>query len=323
VKPINFEALARLPEVQYYETAFRTATGVPLRVVAPDGTARAGSPCHENPFCALAARSPGGCAACAETESRALASVSSPSLRDEGVGRGQGRGVPISSAFNDRMFSLAPRQLYCYAGLTVVTVPVVTGGRHIATLLSGQVFRREPTARDFLMVSRMLGGAGNGDWLKRARRAYFDTPVVTSERFQAVLQLLSVYARFLSDFADRRLTVSMPDEPAAVANAKQFVQSHVEEPIDLTQVVEHVHVSRFYFCKLFKKATGMTLTEYVARVRTEKAKSLLGDSSMRISEVVFAAGFGSVPRFNSVFRRLVGMAPTQYRESLRGGGRET
>jgi AraC-like DNA-binding protein len=102
-----------------------------------------------------------------------------------------------------------------------------------------------------------------------------------------------------------------------VASAKQFVQSHAEEPITLAQVVEHVHVSRFYFCKLFKKATGMTLTEYVSRVRVEKAKALLVDPSLRVSEVVYAAGFGSIPRFNSVFKRYVGMPPTEYRASLR------
>jgi two-component system response regulator YesN len=61
----------------------------------------------------------------------------------------------------------------------------------------------------------------------------------------------------------------------------------------------------------------MTLTEYIARVRVEKAKTLLVNPSLRISEVVFAAGFGSIPRFNSVFKRYVGMPPTEYRASLR------
>ena len=102
-----------------------------------------------------------------------------------------------------------------------------------------------------------------------------------------------------------------------MANAKRFVQAHVDEPITLAQVVEHVRVSRFYFCKLFKKATGMTLTEYVGRVRVEKAKMLLVDPSLRVSEVVYAAGFGSIPNFNSVFKRHVGMAPSAYRQTLR------
>jgi AraC-like DNA-binding protein len=76
-------------------------------------------------------------------------------------------------------------------------------------------------------------------------------------------------------------------------------------------------VSRFYFCKLFKKATGMTLTQYVGRVRVERAKTLLVDPSLRVSEVVYAAGFGSIPNFNSVFKRHVGMAPSKYRQTLR------
>ena len=78
-----------------------------------------------------------------------------------------------------------------------------------------------------------------------------------------------------------------------------------------------MRVSRFYFCKLFKRATGMTLTEYVTRVHLEKAKTLLVDPSLRITEIVFASGFGSVPRFNSAFKRYMGMPPTEYRETLR------
>ena len=106
-------------------------------------------------------------------------------------------------------------------------------------------------------------------------------------------------------------------EPFAVGSAKKFIQSHATETITLEEVLQHVHVSRFYFCKLFKRTTGVTLTEYVARVRMEKAKELLVDPSLRISEIVFAAGFGSIPQFNSVFKRFVGMSPSEYRTTLR------
>jgi AraC-like DNA-binding protein len=198
-----------------------------------------------------------------------------------------------------------------------VAAPVIVGGQHVATLLSGQVFRREPTERDFLMIIKMLEGGQGNDWVRKARQAYFATPVLTADRFQAVVQLLEVFAQYLADFAGRQAMAATEADPEPVASAKQFVQSHAEEPITLDQVVEHVHVSRFYFCKLFKKATGMTLTDYVLRVRIEKAKTLLVDPSLRISEVVFAAGFGSIPRFNSVFKRHVGMAPSEYRAALR------
>ncbi len=87
------------------------------------------------------------------------------------------------------------------------------------------------------------------------------------------------------------------------------------KPLDFDELA--VHVSRFHFCKIFKKSTGMTLTEYVARIRIEKAMAMIADPSLRITEVVFASGFGSIPQFNSVFKRLVGMSPTAYRSSLR------
>ncbi len=291
MKQVVFDDLANLPVVKYYETAFRKATGVSLKVVPPYDPEREFSPGPSgNPFCSLVSRTPAGCEAC---------------LQDE-------RRVQLKAARK-----LSPQQIHCFAGLTVVAVPVVIGGRHVASLLSGQVLRREPTQRDFTMVVGMLRGGPNGAWEKKARRAYFETPVVSVGRFQAIIKLLNVFAQYLADFANRFVIASSDEEPLVVVSAKEFVHSHVEESIMLVQVAQHVHVSPFHFCKLFKKTTGMTLTEYVTRVRLEKAKTLLVDPSLRISEVVYAAGFGSIPRFNSVFKQYVGMPPTQYRATLR------
>ncbi len=291
MKPLGFDDLARLPVVQFYEAAFRKATGVSLKVVPADcDQTRLEIGPSGNDFCTMVASAPAGCTACLETEERARRSAAR---------------------------KLSTQQMYCYAGLTVVAAPVIVGGRHVATLLSGQIFRRDPTERDFLMVLKMIGDGPTNEWVKKTRKAYFETPVLTAERFQAAIQLLEVFAQYLADVASRQAIARTETDPQAVASAKEFIQAHVEEGITLSQVVDHVHVSRFYFCKLFKKATGLTLTEYVARVRVEKAKSLLGDPSKRISEVVFASGFGSIPRFNSVFKRHVGMPPTEYRASLR------
>jgi AraC-like DNA-binding protein len=291
VHPLAFDDLIRLPVIAFYEAAFSKATGVPLKVVAPDEPDRRlcfGS--EENAFCASISGTGAGCAACLESQTRVQRMVAR---------------------------TLKPQQISCFAGLTDVAVPVLVGGRHVATMMSGQVFRREPTERDFRLIASMVNLSAGSDAEQRARAAYFATPVVTADRFQAIIQLLNMFAQYLAEFAGRQTIANSEVEPTAVASAKQFVQDHAEEPISLEQVVQHVGVSRFYFCKLFKKATGMTLTEYVARVRVERAKTLLVNPSLRISEVVFAAGFGSIPRFNSVFRQYVGMPPTEYRLTLR------
>jgi AraC-like DNA-binding protein/ligand-binding sensor protein len=293
MKQVAFDDLVRLSAsvINYYESAFRKATGVSLKLVPPgEPKERLALGESENEFCALVTRTPEGCRECLEIQRRAQ------------------RGVANRLVF---------QQVSCFAGLTDVAVPVVVGGQHVATLMSGQVFRRQPTERDFQMVINMLKGERNSPWESKVRKTYFETPVVTADRFEAIIHLLNVFAQYLADYASRRAIAASPDEPHAISSAKEYVQSHVEESITLALVVGHVHMSRFYFCKLFKKATGMTLTEYVSRVRVEKAKSLLTHPSMRVSEVVYAAGFGSIPRFNSVFKRYVGMPPTEYRATLR------
>jgi AraC-like DNA-binding protein len=76
-----------------------------------------------------------------------------------------------------------------------------------------------------------------------------------------------------------------------------------------------MHVSTFYFCKMFKKATGLTFTDYLSRVRVEKAKALLLNPHLRISEIAYDVGFQSLTHFNRMFRKIVGQSPTVYRES--------
>ena len=288
----SFAVLAESKIFREYKDAFRMATGATLKIVPP------GDECANplvdaasgNPFCGQVARTAAGCEACRLSERQALRRAAR---------------------------SLHPQQIYCYAGLTTVAVPVVVDGRHVATLLSGQVFRREPTQRDFEMVIKMLGDGVSRESAAKLRQTYFATPVITADRFQAIVELVKVYARYLAEFAGRSVLAVSEVEPAAVIAAKEFVHSHFEEPVRLAQLAQHARVSPFHLCKLFKQATGMTLTDYVTRLRVEKAKSLLADPALRISEIVFASGFGSIPRFNSAFKQHVGMPPTDYRTSLR------
>jgi len=82
----------------------------------------------------------------------------------------------------------------------------------------------------------------------------------------------------------------------------------------LATVAKAVNTSTFYFCKLFKRATGLTFTQYLARVRIEKAKSLLLEPHRRINEVAYDVGFQSLTHFNRVFKEIVGRSPSSYRQ---------
>jgi AraC-like DNA-binding protein len=82
-------------------------------------------------------------------------------------------------------------------------------------------------------------------------------------------------------------------------------------------VARTLNVSTFYFCKMFKKATGLTFTDYLARTRIERAKNLLLNPNVRVSEVAYDCGFISLTHFNRIFKRVEGKSPTNYRRTLR------
>ena len=80
--------------------------------------------------------------------------------------------------------------------------------------------------------------------------------------------------------------------------------------VRLEDIAKHLHVSTFYFCKQFRKHAGLRFTDYLARLRVERAKQTLQDPNKRVSEVAFL----SLPHFNRSFKRIVGTTPTLWRQ---------
>ena len=105
-------------------------------------------------------------------------------------------------------------------------------------------------------------------------------------------------------------------EPVAITRARKFIQEHQTDDLSLAEVARAVNTSTIYFCKLFKKVTGLNFTEYLSQLRIEKAKNLLLNPNLRVSEIAYETGFQSLTHFNRVFRRIAGQSPTNYRKRL-------
>jgi YesN/AraC family two-component response regulator len=108
------------------------------------------------------------------------------------------------------------------------------------------------------------------------------------------------------------------EEPPVITKAKQYIQENQTEDLSLGQVAKAINTSTFYFCKMFKKVTGINFTDYLSRIRIEKAKNLLLNPNLRISEIAYAVGFQSLTHFNRVFKKILGQSPTDYRTQANG-----
>lgn len=92
-----------------------------------------------------------------------------------------------------------------------------------------------------------------------------------------------------------------------------YIRNHYDQPFDREQLAKKVSLSASYFSIVFKKYTGCSPVQYVTRVRLDKAKQLLRESALTISEVAYAVGFRDPLYFTRVFTHQVGVSPREYR----------
>ncbi|MCU0791668.1 MAG: PocR ligand-binding domain-containing protein [Opitutaceae bacterium] len=272
-----------------YEQAFRDTTGLPINLRSLEAF---DLPHHhdpnENPFCSLMAKSNKSCAACLQLQRRV----------EEEAG-------------------LKPTTLKCFAGLCDSSVPVRVGDNLVAFLQTGQVFLEKPDSKLFAKTAKQIISFGTEVDMKRVEEAWFQSRVLDRRQYDSILRLLSIFAQHLSALGQELAIQAEHGEAPPIARARALIASRHGEDIGLEEVAKAVNMSSFYFCKSFKKATGMTFTNYLARVRVEKVKSLLINPHKRVSEAAFEAGFQSLSQFNRVFRRIAGQSPKIYCEQLR------
>ncbi|MGA2544019.1 MAG: helix-turn-helix domain-containing protein [Verrucomicrobiota bacterium] len=273
---------------QDYERAFSETTGLPvsLRPVESWQLPHRGKR-HENPFCAMMSAKSRSCAACLRLQQR---------LSDHA--------------------QQEPQTLTCELGLSDTAVPIRTGERLVGFLQTGQIFRKRPTETQFKHTSRLVSDWGMGIEADRLKRAYFGTKVLSSRQHDGVVKLLWIFAQHISMVSNQILVQRENTEPPAITRARQFIHENQAEDLSLGQVAKAVNTSIFYFCKMFKKSTGLNFTDYVSRIRVEKAKNLLLNRNLRVSEIAYEVGFQSLTHFNRVFKKIMGQSPTEYRGQL-------
>jgi AraC-like DNA-binding protein len=284
------EAMVNSKLYQDYEKAFSETTGMPmaLRPVESWQLPHHGQR-NENPFCRMMSDKSRACSACLQVQ-EALSQSS----------------------------TLEPQTITCLAGMCDTAVPVRLGDRVIGFLQTGQIFRKKPTASQFERTAKLTEEYGVETDRSKLQEAYFDTKVVSTKQHDSVVKLLSIFAQHLSLLSNQVVVQQENSEPPVITRAKEYIHEHQTEEISLGQVAKAVNTSTFYFCKMFKKVTGINFTDYLSRIRIEKSKNLLLNPNLRVSEIAFEVGFQSLTHFNRVFKKILGQSPTEYRAQLLG-----
>lgn len=93
-----------------------------------------------------------------------------------------------------------------------------------------------------------------------------------------------------------------------------YVQEHLNEPIDIEALAKAMFISRTHLAVKFKKETGMTLTDFILKEKVEEGKKLLKYTDRSISAIAIFLGFSSQSHFSNVFHKYTNKSPNEYRK---------
>ncbi len=200
-----------------------------------------------------------------------------------------------------------------------------------------------PTVRD---VSEAAHAAQAGEVEAVARAAdevFADSPrghgSALEDAYQALSDALTAYAERVGTALPRIMPIAELDTPRHVRTelhkaaeaaqsavrespaaadpvsfALEYVEAHLHEDLDMGQVASATGLSYSHFSRLFKERTGEGFAHYLLASRMKRARRMLDQSTMRVSEIAYAVGYANHKHFTRAFREYFGYTPTQYRE---------
>ncbi|MBD2866940.1 response regulator transcription factor [Paenibacillus arenilitoris] len=139
-------------------------------------------------------------------------------------------------------------------------------------------------------------------------------PVRTSEATRTV----HVFGEWMEEVLDRaiaRIRGGEAEGVSIVERIKKYIAANIDQELSRTYIADHVGLSPDYAVKLFKKETGVSVSDYIVQARLQLAKTMLEKTDMPIGSIALAVGYSNFAYFSTLFKRETNMTPQDYRRN--------
>jgi two-component system response regulator YesN len=124
-----------------------------------------------------------------------------------------------------------------------------------------------------------------------------------------ILELGETGLRILNSMGTK--SVSSP-----IQKVLEYIEENYNSELTLSNLSKVIYLSPDYFSRIFKDQVGSTFSEYILKIRIEKAKELLNNLDIPVSEIGRKVGYSDPNYFSRVFTRAVGMPPSRFRQVI-------
>lgn len=107
---------------------------------------------------------------------------------------------------------------------------------------------------------------------------------------------------------------SCGNEKNAVERAKIYLENHIDQPLSAADVAAALFMNADYLSRLFKNECGITLKEYILKIKMESARNLLQTTALPVSVIASKLGYDNFSYFSQAYRRVMGVSPTDERK---------
>lgn len=135
-------------------------------------------------------------------------------------------------------------------------------------------------------------------------------------RFYADSMATALSAHLLRHYSTRKHHFREYEDGLSKQKLKQaveYIQEHLHKDLSLSEIANELGMSQYYFCRLFKRSTGISPHQYLIRQRVEQAKHLLRQPERSITSVAMDCGFANQSHFAKCFRQCTGINPKEFR----------
>lgn len=202
-----------------------------------------------------------------------------------------------------------PYRYRCHAGLWEVIIPIFDSGEPVAFISFGQLLD-DTSYRDQWNHTLSTLTWYDGDMLE-LRDCFWRLMRMSETRRRAYEDVLFALTSYIQ--LERIIrTAELSDEQ----RLKEYIDKHYMEKLSLKKMSEDLHMGTTKLCAVAKKLSGDgSITKLTAQRRVDEAKLLLSNRSLSVAEIAERVGFSDYNYFTKIFKKTVGVTPSEYRKN--------